>query len=427
MRGALAMLLAGGEGSRLLTLSRHRAKPAVPFGGIYRIIDFTLSCIMRSNIPFVGIMTQYRPYSLMDHVSNGEAWGFVGRRRLAKVLPPYVGGKNSDWYAGTADAVYQNLSFIERFPQAELVMVLSGDHVYSMDYREVIEKHLSSNAELTIACQEVPWEETRQFGIMVTGENDRIIGFVEKPKDNPPSNLASLGIYVFQRKALIDRLRADAARHDSQHDFGQNIIPSMIDEGKTFAYRFKGYWRDVGTVDSYWRAHMDILAPDSQLNLCKWQVQTNPASFGEGNLFPARVDPPGKAVDSILGLGSVIGGTVMHSVLSPGVRVQEGAVVRNSVILHDTVISRGVQIDNVVIDKNVLIGEGAVIGEGDDMPNKDMPDKLFTGLTLIGKRAEIPAHARIGRNVLVESSMMSQDFPPNGEVPSGGTVKREGR
>ncbi|MCX7044730.1 MAG: sugar phosphate nucleotidyltransferase [Candidatus Sumerlaeota bacterium] len=423
MMNAIAMLLAGGEGSRLLTLSRHRAKPAVPFGGIYRIIDFTLSCIMRSNIPLVGILTQYRPYSLMDHISNGESWGFVGRRRLAKVLPPYVGGKNSDWYAGTADAVYQNLSFIERFPHAELILVLSGDHVYSMDYREVIEKHLSSDADLTVACQEVPWEETRQFGIMLTGENDRITGFIEKPKENPPSNLASLGIYVFRRKALVDRLRADAARTDSQHDFGGNIIPEIISEGKTYAYRFNGYWRDVGTVDSYWRAHMDILAPDSQLNLAKWQVQTNPASFGDGNLFPARVEPAGKVVDSILGLGSVITGTVLHSLLSPGVRVQAGAVVSNSVILHDTVVYPGAQINNAVIDKNVSIGEGAIIGEGDDMPNHLLPDRLFTGLTLIGKRAEIPAHARIGRNVLIESSMKAHDFPAGGVVPSGATVK----
>lgn len=422
-RNAIAMLLAGGQGSRLLTLSRHRAKPAVPFGGIFRIIDFTLSCIMRSNIPVAGVMTQYRPYSLMDHVALGEPWGFVGRRRLAKVLPPYTGDRDSDWYAGTADAVHQNLSFINRFPDAELVMVLSGDHVYSMDYQQVIAEHLEHEAELTIACQAVPWEETRHFGIMVTDETSRIVDFREKPRERPPSNLASLGIYVFNRDALIRRLRDDARRPDSTHDFGNDIIPGMIAQGATYAYQFHGYWRDVGTIDSYWRAHMDILEGDSQLDLKAWQVRTNPRSFGYGNLAPARVDQCGRLVNSIAGLGSVIRGEVRRSVLSPGVRVGEGAVIERSVILHDTVIGDGAYVRDAVIDKDCVIGAGAVVGDGEDAPNREIPDKLDTGLTLIGKGARVPAKARVGRNCLVDSGVLERDFPEGGRVASGENVR----
>ena len=422
MNHSIAMLLAGGQGSRLLTLSRHRAKPAVPFGGIYRIIDFTLSCIMRSNIPVVGILTQYRPYSLMDHVSNGEAWGFVGRRRLAKVLPPFQGDTGSDWYAGTADAIYQNLDFINRFPNAEEILVLSGDHIYSMNYAEVIRQHREHDADLTVACQAVPWEETRQFGIMVTDDSGRIVQFMEKPKERPPSNLASLGIYVFKRRVLVERLLADAENKHSDHDFGNNIIPGMIADGRAYAYQFSGYWRDVGTVDSYWRAHMDILTPQSELDPNAWQTRTNAASLGYRNIFPARIEQDSQAQDSIVGLGAMIAGVLRRSILSPGVHVGRGARVENSVILHNTVIGDGAVVRNAVIDKDCVIGPGAVIGDGDNTPNQRQPDKLFTGLTLIGKQAEIPANMRVGQNCLINAGARACHFPSDGTTPSGATI-----
>lgn len=416
------MLLAGGEGSRLLTLSRRRAKPAVPFGSIYRIIDFTLSSLMRSEIPVVGVLTQYRPYSLMDHISLGEPWGFIGRKRLAKVLPPYRGEADSDWYTGTADAVYQNFDFINRFPDADVIVVVSGDHIYSMDYRALIERHVEADAELTIACQEVPWEQTGQFGIMVTNEDDRIVDFIEKPKEDPPSNLASLGIYVFRRDALFQRLRADAHNLDSARDFGKDIIPGMIADGRTFAHRFTGYWRDVGTVNAYWRAHMDTLDPSSGLRLHEWRIRTNPNSFGNSNLFPVRVDPPGRVIDSVVGMGCVIEGEARRSVLSPGVRIGRGAVVENSVILHDCVVGVGARLRDVVIDKQTIVGKGAIIGEGDDTPNEQLPDKLNAGQTLIGKAVQIQADSRIGRNVLIGAGAEPCDFPEHGLVPSGACV-----
>jgi glucose-1-phosphate adenylyltransferase len=303
----VAMILAGGEGSRLSVLSEKRAKPAVPFGGIYRIIDFTMSNVMHSEVPVVGICTQYKPYSLADHVSTGEAWGFARRGRMARVLPPYKGEVDSDWYAGTADAIYQNLEFLARF-HPNLVLVLSGDHVYRMDYRPMIVFHLECKAALTIACQEVPLEEVSRFGIAETDARSRIIGFQEKPKESPRSNLANLGIYVFDTAILADRLRADAHDKKSTHDFGRDVIPSMIASDPCYAYPFSGYWRDVGTYHSYWQAHMDLLDPRSGLEINRWEVCTAAKSLGEGTLVPARIRPTGRVEPQCPLAGRACGG-----------------------------------------------------------------------------------------------------------------------
>ncbi len=382
----VAMILAGGEGSRLSVLSGKRAKPAVPFGGIYRIIDFTMSNVMHSEIPVVGICTQYKPYSLMDHLSIGEGWGFARRGYLAKVLPPYTGEVDSDWYAGTADAIYQNLEFIARF-KPKRVLILSGDHIYRMDYRPMIALHIERKAALTIACQEVPWDEVSRFGIMETDSDGRIVRFYEKPQGPVASNLANLGIYVFDAEVLAERLRADARSPNSTHDFGRDIIPGMIESFPCHAYTFSGYWRDVGTYKSYWQAHMDLLDPRSGLDIHHWGVCTSTRGAFDYYLSPARFLGAGAAEQSIVSFGCQIEGRVCRSVLSPGVHVAAGARIENSVLLNGVQVGRDCFIRNAIIDKNCVIGERCSIG-GD--PENKTASNNSAVVTLIGKQATLP-------------------------------------
>jgi len=416
----VTMILAGGQGSRLGILSETRAKPAVPFAGQYRIIDFALSNALHSDLPYVGILTQYRPYSLMEHLRYLESWGFTGRGRMGSVLPPYRGQTDASWYAGTADAVYQNLNFIDRF-DCELVLVLSGDHIYRMDYRKMIQFHVDHEAELTVACQPVPWEETPRFGVMKTKSDDRIVAFQEKPKQDPISNLASLGIYVFNADMLNRRLREDAPRQDSMHDFGNNIIPRMIEEDRVFCYEYRDYWRDVGTLDSYWEANMEAIDGASGLDLAGWDVRTNMNPTLAMSHRPARILPLGTARNSLISKGCMIGGEVEQSVLSQGVIVREGARVSRSVILDDCVIGEGAVVENAIMDKRVIVGRNAVVGVGPDLPNRTHPDILSGGLTVIGKGARLPAGIHIGRNVLIRSGASESEFEAE-EVESGSCV-----
>jgi len=419
MSDIVGMILAGGQGSRLSILSKKRAKPAVPFGGIYRIIDFTLSNAMVSGIRYVGILTQYNPFSLTDHIRGGEFWGFTGRRHLARILPPFTGEEESDWYLGTADAIYQHRDFIERF-DCEIVAVLSGDHIYNMDYTEMIESHIDRKADLTIAGKRFPWEETYRFGTMEIDDDDRVIGFEEK-KPNAKSNIASLGIYIFNKEVLFQRLIEDSEQ-DTNHDFGKNIIPNMINKDKVYCYFFDDYWMDVGTVHSYWEASMEILNPGSGLDLFKWNTRTNPIGRESGDKEPAKFGANAIVKNSVITYGCKIYGEVRNCVLSPGVVIGKGAKVEDSVIMHDAFISENVYIKKSILDKNVFVGKNTVIGVGDDIENKKYPNLLNTGITLIGKGVSIPDNVTIGKNCLIFPDVKKQFFQSN-DLPSGECIK----
>ncbi len=425
MRDTIAMILAGGQGSRLTIFSSARAKPAVPFGGIYRIIDFSLSNVMHSKINVVGVLTQYRPSSLMDHLKSGVPWDLVGRKREVKILPPYIGTHSLDWYKGTADAIYQNLWYITRYDPKN-VLLLSGDHIYYMDYWKMIQYHEEKNADLTIATMNVPLCDACRFGIMSVNEDNRIIRFQEKPAE-PESTLASMGVYVFKTDVLIARLQRDAKDPVSKHDFGGNIIPEMIEEKfRVYNYVFEGYWRDVGTVQSYLDAHMDMFDQNSGLDIAAWGVRTN---LEEGNLAdrpPAKFLKNAKVSNSVLSRGSIINGTVEHSVLSPGVIVEEGAVVRNSIIMHDCHICKKAVLENVVSDKDVVFGQGCRVAvSGENTPNNDFPKYLNTGISIFGKGAVVPENITIERNCVIYPGVTADHYS-GPVIKSGETVGHEG-
>jgi glucose-1-phosphate adenylyltransferase len=398
-RRALAMILAGGVGSRLNALVRHRAKPAVPFGGSYRLIDFPLSNVMNSGMERVGILTQYLPYSLTDHIGNGHAWGLVGRTREVRILPPHQGTHGSDWYRGTADAIYQNMSYVRRH-DPELVLVLSGDHIYHMDYTRMIDFHHRHGADATIAVRTVPLEEASLFGIVHVDPSGRITGFEEKPL-RPTSNLISMGIYCFTASTLVRRLEQMKEEHCD--DFGHHVFPDMLRRGdRLFACPEDGYWQDVGTLRSYFDSHMDLLDPEHPLDLRKWRVRSNMDESRVGDRPPAWAGPQAAVRRSIISRGCRVEGTVEESVLSPGVIVEAGAVVRRSIVMHDSRIEEGARLDSVIVDKRCTIGREAQVGGiGSDEVNRLYPKHLDCGISLLGKSARIPRNSRIGRNVLV--------------------------
>jgi glucose-1-phosphate adenylyltransferase len=413
----VAMILAGGQGERLSVLSRQRAKPAVPFAGKYRIIDFALSNCVNSGIFDVAVLTQYRPHSLNDHIGHGRPWDLDRANGGVKLLQPYLGRARSDWYRGTADAIYHNLFFVDE-TRATDVLILSGDHVYAMDFGPMLELHRSRDADVTIAVQPVPWDDASRFGVMSVDSDGRIFDFDEKPAQ-PRSNLASMGVYVFKADVLHGVFVGDAAGRQMT-DFGHEVIPFLIQDGAAFAYRFESYWRDVGTLQSYWEANMEQLADVPQLNLYDpdWRIHTR-----------SEERPPAKVMDgshvnrSLVSNGCIIiRGSVESSVLSPGVVVEEGAVVRNSIIMTDSVIERGALIDHCIIDKHVVVGEGAQLGVGDDYGvNWLEPSRLNTGLTIVGRNAHVRPGVTAGRNVLVGVDVREHDFASL-EVVSGETV-----
>lgn len=421
-RRTLAMILAGGVGSRLNVLVRHRAKPAVPFGGAYRLIDFPLSNVMNSGMERVGILTQYLPYSLTDHIGNGHAWGLVGRTREVRILPPHQGTHGSDWYRGTADAIYRNASYIRRH-DPELVLVLSGDHIYHMDYARMIDFHHRSGADATIAVRTVPLEEAHLFGIVHVDPSGRITGFEEKPPQ-PTSSLISMGIYCFTTSTLIRRLEQMKEEHCD--DFGHHVFPDMLRRGdRLFACPEDGYWQDVGTIKSYFDSHMDLLDPDHPLDLRKWRVRSNMDESRVGDRPPAWAGPQATLRRSIISRGCRVEGTVEESVLSPGVIVEAGAVVRRSIVMHDSRIEEGARLDSVIVDKHCTIGrEAEVGGAGPACVNRLYPKHLDAGITLLGKGARIPRNSRIGRNVLV---CAHPDLAGRGPIQaeSGETVGQE--
>ena len=404
---ALVLLLAGGVGSRLNILVQKRAKPAVPFAGIYRIIDFSLSNVMNSGLNKVGVLTQYKPLSLMNHLGMGEPWDFIGRSRGVKILPPRTGEKESDWYQGTADAVRRNIDFIQANP-ADEVVILSGDHIYHMDFDAMIEYHRSKNADVTVAMMVVPKSEIHQFGAGITDDNDRIIEWEEKP-EIPRTNLASMGIYVFDYKYLLSTLGRDRA----EIDFGMHILPRAIEHDNVFAYPFYGYWRDVGTVQAYWQANMDVLKKDSGISPQEWEIRTNIEAEGRtSDRAPARFGPDCTLHCCMVSAGSTIEGSVINSVLAPGVVVEKDAVVRDSILFEDCVIKKGATVDLAILDKRVHVGEGAIVGSGTnhDKVNTLKPSHLYSGITLVGKEARVPAGQIIGRNCVIDSNITEESY-----------------
>lgn len=413
MSKVLAVILAGGQGERLSLLSQKRAKPAVPFAGKYRIIDFALSNCVNSGITDVAVLTQYRPHSLHDHIGIGKPWDLDRQKGGIRLLQPYIGRHESDWYQGTADAVYQNLSLIME-TRCDYILILAGDHIYRMDYAPMIAFHEQHRADATLGAVIVPLEEGHRFGILETDAGGRVISFEEKPRQ-PRGTLGSMGIYVFDRDTLMRVLIEDARAGEngsppSQHDFGRNIIPSMMARGeRVFAYPFSGYWQDVGTIQSYWEAHMALLddRPAFDLYDPSWVIHTRSEERP-----PAHLRSHAHVTSSLISHGCIIQGTVERSVLSPGVIVEEGAVVRESIILFDTVIGAGSIVDHAILDKEVIVGKNCQIGYGDDMttPNKSEPDRLNMGITLIGKRAHLPDNLKVGRNCKIGSDLRPEDF-----------------
>jgi glucose-1-phosphate adenylyltransferase len=396
-----ALILAGGEGTRLSVLTAKRAKPAVPFAGKYRIIDFTLSNCVNSGIFDVLILTQYRPHSLNDHIGRGQPWdldrSFTGGVQL---LQPYKGRKDTDWYSGTADAVWQNLNFVIK-GDPDYVLILSGDHIYEMDYGAVVNYHINKGADLTVCSIQVPLDEANRFGILDVDAKHHVKDFVEKPA-NPPGNNASMGIYVFSTAVLDKMLTEDAARSSSSHDFGKDIIPRMVTQNmKVFAYPFQGYWVDVGTVDAYWEAHMDLLnrPPAMNLNNRDWVIHTRSEERA-----PMVVEQGAVIKNSMITNGSVIceGAVVERSILSPGVYVGPKAVIRESIILTDTYIEAGAVVERCIIDKQTVIGHGAKVGKIQDIGD--------LGITVIGKNARVPAGFTVGRNVVLGTDLGPDDF-----------------
>jgi len=419
MGDVLAVVLAGGAGERLSILSAIRSKPAVPFGGKYRLIDFSLSNCTNSGIDHVLVLTQYNPRSLNDHIGTGRPWDLDRMRGGGiRLLQPFVSAANRGWYEGTADAVRYNIHEIDQ-SDADTVLVLAGDHIYKMDYRPMIAAHRDAGADVTIAVRTVPPAEASRMGICELDADGRVVDWEEKPAE-PRSDLASMGVYVFSRDALHEWLAPERS------DFGRDVIPAMIAGGaRVFGHRFDGYWRDVGTIEAYWSANLDLvgLVPPLDLFDTRWLIHTRSVERS-----PAKLGPHALARHSLISHGCIVNGAVENSVLSPGVRIYEGALVRDSIILLDTEIGPGAIVDTAIIDKFVHVGAGAVVGTGEDrdLPNLDEPEHLFTGISVVGERALIPAGARIGRNCLVEPRTGPGDFAafPDLVVPSGASVRR---
>lgn len=409
----LAMILAGGQGSRLGILTSEVAKPAVPFGGKYRIIDFPLSNCTHSGIDTVGVLTQYRPLELNTYIAGGRAWDLDRSNGGVYVLPPYTSGEKGEWYKGTANAIYQNLSFIAQF-DPKYVLILSGDHIYKMDYNKMVKCHKESGADATIAVIEVPWDEASRFGIMNTDAESTIVEFEEKPA-NPKSNLASMGIYCFSWEVLRKYLTEDEQNPESQNDFGKNIIPAMLEDGlKLTAYRFDGYWKDVGTIQSLWEANMELLDDNSGCNLedKSWRIYSKTPVKP-----PHYVSPDAVLRNCYITEGCEISGEVDHSVIFEGVTIEEGAKVEDSIVMSGAVIGKDAVVYKSIVGNNVTIGSGATIGSMDDTADNSWYNSKICSndITLIGPGLKIGSGVKIAVNSMVEKDVLTQEENQNEE------------
>ena len=390
----VAMLLAGGQGSRLYALTQNLAKPAVPFGGKYRIIDFPLSNCVNSGIDTVGILTQYQPIVLNEYIGNGQPWDLDRLYGGVHVLPPYQKATGSDWFKGTANAIYQHISFIDRY-EPEYVIILSGDQICKQDYSEFLAFAKEKNADFSVAVMEVPWDEASRFGLMVTDENSKITEFQEKPK-NPKSNLASMGNYIFKWEILRKYLIEDEADPESENDFGKNIIPNLLKDGRDmYAFRFDGYWKDVGTIPSLWEANMEVLDPEhSGINLFDddWKIYSR-----NSGMTGHKISADAVVENSMITDGCRVNGDVKHSILYAGVQVEAGAVLEDAVVMGGAIIKAGAVVKHCIVAENAIIGENAVVGA--------MPEGDEKGVATIGPGVYVGANAKIGPNAMVKANV----------------------
>ncbi|MEF9941742.1 MAG: glucose-1-phosphate adenylyltransferase [Lachnospiraceae bacterium] len=415
----IAMLLAGGQGSRLGVLTEKVAKPAVAFGGKYRIIDFPLSNCINSGIDTVGVLTQYQPLRLNTHIGIGIPWDLDRNIGGVTVLPPYEKSNCSEWYTGTANAIYQNLDYMETF-NPDYVLILSGDHIYKMDYEVMLDFHKENHADVTIAAMPVPLEEASRFGIVVTDEESRITEFEEKP-ENPSSNLASMGIYIFSwpvlKQALLQMSEEPAC------DFGKHIIPYCHENNqRLFAYEYNGYWKDVGTLSSYWEANMELIDIIPEFNLYEefWKIYTN------SDIIPPQYISEHSIIEkSIIGDGAEIYGEIHNSVIGAGVNVGKGTIIRDSIIMKDVTVGDNCVVDKSIIAESVKIGNNVTLGIGSSIPNKVRPDIYSFGLVTIGENSEIPSNVQIGKNTAISGITSKEDYP-NGVLESGEMLVKVG-
>ena len=415
----IAMLLAGGQGSRLGVLTAKVAKPAVAFGGKYRIIDFPLSNCINSGVDTVGVLTQYQPLRLNAHIGIGIPWDLDRNVGGVTVLPPYEKSTNSEWYTGTANAIYQNLEFMETY-NPDYVLILSGDHIYKMDYEVMLDFHKEKGADVTIAAMPVPMEEASRFGVVVTDEEKRITAFEEKP-EHPRSNLASMGIYIISWPDLRDALIQKRAEPGC--DFGKHVIRYCFEkESRMYAYEFNGYWKDVGTLGSYWEANMELVDLIPEFNLYEeyWKIYTN-----GGGLPPQYLSENAVVERSLICNGAEIYGQVYHSVIGSGVVIGNGTVVRDSIIMQDTEIGENCVVEKAILAENVTVGRGVTMGVGADIPNKARPDIYSFGLVTIGENSVIPPNVQIGKNTAISGVTVAEDYE-NGILGSGETLIKAG-
>ncbi len=416
----IAMLLAGGQGSRLGVLTSKVAKPAVAFGGKYRIIDFPLSNCINSGVDTVGVLTQYQPLRLNTHIGIGIPWDLDKNIGGVSILPPYEKSSNSDWYTGTANAIYQNLNYMELY-NPEYVLILSGDHIYKMDYEVMLEFHKASNADVSIAVMPVPMEEASRFGVVVTDDHNQITEFQEKP-EHPKSNLASMGIYIFTWKALKEALIT--LKDQSNCDFGKHVIPYCHEKGeKLVAYEYNGYWKDVGTLGSYWEANMELIDIIPEFNLYEefWKIYTS-----NEIIPPQYIAADAKIVKSIIGDGAEIYGEVHNSVIGAGVTIAKGAVVRDSIIMRGVSIGENTVMNRAIIAENTIIGRNVELGIGEDVPNKVKPNVYSFGLVTIGENSVVPDHVKIGKNTWIGANtiiLRGTEIGDNCVVGAGSVIK----